>query len=49
MSDEIKNNEEMQIKAGWDKIIKVFKKIGDGFNAIKKFFWNYEYEISSVL
>jgi hypothetical protein len=48
MSDEIKNNEEMQIETGWDKTINVFEKIGKGFNAIKKFFWNYEYEISSV-
>ena len=48
MSEEIKNNEEMPIETGWDKIIKVFEKIDKGFYAIKKFFWNYEYEISSV-
>lgn len=48
MSEEIKNNEEIQIETGWDKTIKVFEKIGKGFNAIKHFIWNYEYEISSV-
>jgi len=48
MSEEIKNNEEMQIEPGWDKTINVFEKIGKGFDAIKHFIWNYEYEISSV-
>lgn len=48
MSEEIKNNEEIQIETGWDKIIKVFEKIGKGFKVIRNFVWDYEYEISSV-
>lgn len=49
MSEEIKNNEEMQIETGWDKVIKVFDKIRKGWDAITDFVWYYDEEIKAII